>query len=634
MTNHQNKKTNEKNELHIVDAKIKYFNDGTKILFWKQHVDKKNSNQLSIIDIVEDNSDELRSSYLKWIYDVGETIIDDKKIIEHLQIRKDFSYWWMTSLSQKFNISGNSQINNSLKLLALEAHLNENNFNTLTLSSDNIILSEIIKNFCFRRNIKFKFNKTKNIKKIKHIRFFFDFLPNIIKALIYLCRYFFRTLPLYFQKDIKPAKNTADVMFFDILTHLKKKSFNDGKFYSNYWTVLVNKINSYSINSNWAHLFFKHPNLQSINNAKKLLNKFTLSSKKKEFHQLVERPLSIKALFSITSDFLRLRKKLRKLKQINNICPLGSDFNLWPFHEIEWKKSLGGICAMDNCIKLYLFTKLLEKIPKQRLGFYVSENQPWEIAMLYAWRFFGHGKIVGVPHTTIRFWDLRYFYDKRIYNNDIMRNSILPDLLAVNGPAALDMMVSSGYLPERIVEVEALRYMHLLNIKSKKIINNPNTPLKILICGDFLKKNNEHIINCISEASNFLAANTSYTFKPHPAFPYNYISFQNKNLEITEDSLGNIITNYDVILTSNISSVSVEAYFLKVPLIQISNGEDLNLSPLRKVDSINHVKSSHELVGILNSFKYNKSRPVMPYFFLDKNLTRWSNLLQSHKNIL
>jgi len=630
MTNHQNKKTHEKNILHIVDANIKHSNDVMNILFWKQHVDKKNSNQLSIIDIVEDKSDELRKSYLEWIYDIGETNISDKKIIEHLEIRQDLSYWWMTSLAHKFNISGTSQINNSIKLLALEAHLNDNNFNTLILSSDNIALSKIIKNFCFRRNINFKFYKTEKIKKVKNIQFFFNFLPNIIKALIYLCRYFFRTLPLYFQKNITPSNNMGDVMFFDILTHLNKKSFNDGKFYSNYWTVLVNKINSYSMNSNWAHLFFKHPNLQSINNANKLLNKFTLSSKKKEFHQLVEKPLTIKALFTITSDFLRLRKTLRKLKKINNIYPLGSDFNLWLFHDAEWKESLGGIWAMDNCIKLYLFTKLLEKMPKQRLGFYVSENQPWEIAMLYAWRFFGHGKIVGVPHTTIRFWDLRYFHDKRIYNNAIIRNSILPDLLAVNGPVALDMMVSSGYLPERIVEVEALRYMHLLSIKPKKLIINTNKPLKILICGDFLKKNNEHILNLISEASNFLPANTSYTFKPHPAFPYDFNSFQNKNLEITEDSLSNIITYYDVILTSNITSVSVEAYFLKIPLIQISNGEDFNLSPLRKIDSKNLVKSSYELADILNSLKYKKSKPVKPYFFLDKNLKRWTKLLHSH----
>ena len=57
------------------------------------------------------------------------------------------------------------------------------------------------------------------------------------------------------------------------------------------------------------------------------------------------------------------------------------------------------------------------------------ENQNWERIFLFFWRKNGHGKNIGVKHTTIRYWDLRYF--------DISKNKFFnlpqPDLVAVNG---------------------------------------------------------------------------------------------------------------------------------------------------------------------------------------------------------
>ena len=35
--------------------------------------------------------------------------------------------------------------------------------------------------------------------------------------------------------------------------------------------------------------------------------------------------------------------------------------------------------------------------------------------MIHAWRASGHGSITAFPHSTVRYWDLRHFFDVRTY---------------------------------------------------------------------------------------------------------------------------------------------------------------------------------------------------------------------------
>ena len=51
----------------------------------------------------------------------------------------------------------------------------------------------------------------------------------------------------------------------------------------------------------------------------------------------------------------------------------------------------------------------MASLPRQRLGLYLCENQGWERIFIRAWRKHGHGKLIGVAHSTIGYWDMRYF---------------------------------------------------------------------------------------------------------------------------------------------------------------------------------------------------------------------------------
>ena len=125
------------------------------------------------------------------------------------------------------------------------------------------------------------------------------------------------------------------------------------------------------------------------------------------------------------------------------------------------------------------------------------------------------GTLIGVPHTSIRFWDLRYFYDTRSF-----LQLPFPDLIAVNGPHAKRMFLESGYKDYQLVEVEALRYMYLSSYSSTQHLSNnssPSRPIQLLVLGDYLPKHNQSMLNLLSSLSSDILANLSITIKTHPA---------------------------------------------------------------------------------------------------------------------
>ena len=75
------------------------------IIFWSENIQNIDKNIISILQIVEINSDSYKEKYLKWVYELGYQKIEDKTLIEYFLIDDKFSYWFLSPVSQKFNIS-------------------------------------------------------------------------------------------------------------------------------------------------------------------------------------------------------------------------------------------------------------------------------------------------------------------------------------------------------------------------------------------------------------------------------------------------------------------------------------------------------------------------------------------------
>jgi len=308
--------------------------------------------------------------------------------------------------------------------------------------------------------------------------------------------------------------------------------------------------------------------------------------------------------------------------------PSGSSLDFRPLFINEWLDSLTGQGAILSCLRISLYEKIFSQIPHQKTGVYIQENQPWELALIYAWKAAGHGKLIGTPHTNVRFWDLRYFYDTRSYK-DTGKNALpAPDIVAVNSPVAKNAYLEGGYLELQIAEVEALRFLSLLNrTPFNAKADSSGTALRVLVCGDFLRATNHKILSWLSVAARSLPPDTSYVFKPHPACPVNIGDYPSLMLKTTDAPLFELYAGFDVIFTSNITSVAVDAYCSGFPVVQMLDGNDFNLSPLRGLKGVIYVTDPENLAEALLNARHHKNLELEPYFYLDADLPRWLRLL-------
>ena len=97
-------------------------NQSKEVLCWKSY--EKGENSISIPAYLEEHADSLRRKYLSFIHDLGETTINGKSIVEHMNIDGDFSLWWMSHIAEKSPFKS-PRIYDCLRLLALEEILKE-----------------------------------------------------------------------------------------------------------------------------------------------------------------------------------------------------------------------------------------------------------------------------------------------------------------------------------------------------------------------------------------------------------------------------------------------------------------------------------------------------------------------------
>lgn len=584
-------------------------------IYWSRSWEGKNS--ISITKYVEDNSNELRSQYLEWIYDLGEYLVDGKKVVEHLLIRKNLSYWWLSSLTQKVNIDKSQNINDSIKLLGLEKYIKQQPPNSIQIVSRNYNLVKIIEKLCFDNDIILSSSKAKSCFKN-----YIDKGLITITALIYIGWFFIRSVPIMLQKKERLSTN-SNVIFIDIFTHIYSSAYKNYQFKSYYWEDLVAKLQEWNIKTNWLHIYYKNNKNKSYIFVKKLCSYFSKNSKSMEKHFLLESNISIRLFYQIIKDYLKIRKKIKLISKLKKIKPKESSLDLWAMHSQDFHESILGKESVKNCILITLFEEFMKKIPKQSLGIYISENQPWELALIHAWKSGGHGTLVGTPHNTLRYWDLRHHFDNRTYSDFGINKYPMPNFLAINSPMALKNLISSGYPRNKLIEVEGLRYLYLLNEKEK---NENINPFTILICSDYQEKNTIKILDWLSSIKEYLPINSKIIFRPHPIYKVNIKKYSTLNLLISKNQLLQDFSIADVVLAGLISSVAADAYAFGLPVIQILDGTQLNMSPLRSNKKVNFVSSRKELLNIL---KLNKPDSINndKFFYLDKSLLKWKKII-------
>jgi len=233
----------------------------------------------------------------------------------------------------------------------------------------------------------------------------------------------------------------------------------------------------------------------------------------------------------------------------------------------------------------------------------------------------------------MRFWDLRYFNDRREFILESKLSLPRPSFLAINSKSALNLLVKNGYPQSELRLVEALRHLYLnkiINSSSSKQKNNPNnlSTFNLLIFGDYLPENTIHQIKLFNGLSDFIFSKVKIIFKPHPACNLDIKKFNSK-FNVTKEPISSLLTDANIAFCSSTTSAAVDSYSYGLQVIIASDPANLNLSPLRDYKDVFFVQNSNELEEIIIKIFQSKTYCASPrcIFELSDDLNLWKKLL-------
>jgi surface carbohydrate biosynthesis protein (TIGR04326 family) len=606
----------------IIDQNLGNFNfNDSKVLLWNQNAENV-GDVISLPKYVDDNALVYRTKFLNWLSEFAKTSVHSTTLEEYYRFQRGLSYFWMSNLGQKCNALDSSRINTAIKLFALEDIINIYEIQEVVLISKDSDLVRTLVDFCGLKRIKFV--KHGNLFKYR-FKFNLNFIPKIFLSIVYFI-YFIVIRKLRFK--IPDSKlNESSIIFFDIFINVSLKGVSTNPFNSHYWSKLPEFIQKLNIPVTWAHLFFREkstPNSRIAEN--KLLGLNQISDTQE--HTILDSYMTIDVITKAWAKYLNIYVKtifLQNKKRLFRNTNLTS-FDFYYIFKEEFFGSLYGIEALRSCLYYFILDKYLSSVSNKKVGFYIQENQPWELMLVCLWKKYNHGNLVGVPHTTVRFWDLRYFFDFGFFKNAVHLYPV-PDYFAVNGLVAKNFFIDSGYPPNKIKEVEALRYLYLKpNIVSKK---ERSGNINLLMCGDFLPSTNIKMILILVELFQMNNLNLNISVKAHPATVIPKNLFGDITIVYTTEPLSTLVKKFDFVFTSNISSAAVDVYFTNVALIQHLDGEYFNMSPLKGLNDVHFISSSKEMLAILNNELIKSRLDIGDYFYLNDELIKWKAILNS-----
>ena len=621
--------------LIIIDAiNVNYISDDA-VYTWTGYIETEF--QKSLLEYVDKSGEYLKSSYLEFIHDIGEFEYKNSTIREYFQQKNGVSLWWMSLLVEKSPYKS-ERIKDCLKLLAIEKLISDNSYQKVTLVLDNKLVAKVIKDLCNKMNIHFEWEKPKrNWFKMNRVNENISIIYNITRGFVYLIYYFFSRWNFTKNKsDVKMLSNDS-VFFSSYFFNLNLKKLKTGDYYSRQWADLPKYFNNLGQATTHLENYVQSPEIPNVRTATKLLKEFNKKDNL-DNHLFVDKNLSIKLFFKVLNNFFKLIYLHINFRDICLAFNVGkTNLNLWLILREDWYCSFIGKSAVSNLIYIELFEKHMQNIPFQKFGFYLCENIAWEKALIAAWKNNNHGNLVAVQHSTVRFWDLRYFSHPKIHIGEGFYNQPSPDFYALNGEVAWNYFINNGYLKSKLLKAEALRYQFLEKYTFKSdfgsVLRRDLNNKKVLILGDFTEKQTYLMLDSLVHIFHKYTCLHNYTIKPHPVSKINISKYSNIGLKQNDGQLQDILKNFDLVFSSNCTSAGVDCMYMGAEVIIFMDSDDLNHNPLRDLDGINFVRDSDELYSAL-SLGINLKQPINnnSFFWLNSDMVKWKVIIENLSN--
>ena len=586
-------------------------NNGDKVnILWNTY--NKQENSISILDYIEKNSSLIKKLYISLIEEIGFYQINGRCLHEAFLIEKNFSYWWITDVYEK-SLYKQRSINEILKLLALQEIINENKITKIFIKGFSNKILNSVEQICKTNQILLQ------SKRHKLINFKNFFIFKIVFSFFIFLRFIIKRITLTKSNvDIKNIKN----LFCTYFTYIDFNKLKKNLYYSEYWGSLLNEKNKIINDSHFLHIFFPTKKISYIE-AIRSIKKINLNTSNKHF--FIEEFLSIKVFFKIIKFWIINIFKFIKNKKAIKFHIKKNNSAAWFFLEDVLEENFCGTSSLINMYYFYLFEELSNLTNKIDKTFFLYENQGWEKSFVFHLKKITYNKIIGVQHSTVRFWDLRYNINSDFDKTELFKN-FYPDYYAVNGDDSLTKLIASGYSQKTIVSVEAVRYENVLkNMNFKNIEKNHSS--SILIVGDYSIESNLNIASSINNLDTQFVKKFDFTLKEHPLREMsNLLKFPFiKSLQ----SIDVLRNNHHYAIVSNTTSAAVDLYLLGYKLIVIVDKFTVNFSPLKGNKDIIFLYDQNLLPYYLDKLRTHDKidKEKKNFFYYSANYDLWNSLI-------
>ncbi len=599
------------------------------VLLWNGY--NESASTCSLFRMVEKSGDDLRRRYLGWIYDLGEFRFDGHSLIEHLATRDDgFSFWWMTSLAQKSTLRSPALLD-VLRLMMVEELLIRDGTEEVLLVSRNKSLHRALETLCGDLGITLEVSRPSRASSTQPTRERLRCaIPDTIQAVLILLRECSRRTGLARRATVDWSTEPDSLLVHGSFHNVDQTAAEDGVFRSLYWGRFHELVADLGIPVNWLHLFMPSRSARTGREAQALLDLYNSRPPQKGAHVFHATYLTPGVVGLVAAGWARLRYIRWRLRGLDAAIRLrGPRGWLWPLVRADWRSDLSGPSTVLGLLSLELFDRALTDLPVQSVGMFFAEGRPEERAFIHAWRKHGHGKLIGVDHSTVGFWELRYHFDQRILRDEQCHRMPRADMLAVNGPAAADAHRKAGFPPDQMVEVEALRYQYLDELPRSQPSSDPDAALRVLIVGEYRLAPTLDMVGLVAAAVQSTDRSVLCVFKPHPTSQIRAEDRLDLDLTVTTRPLHHLLGDADLVVASSGSSSVVDSYLTGVPVLVFRPPDELPLIDLMDTDGITAIGNSADLERVLSSFPDVPGGSTLPreYFHLDRSLPRWTRLL-------
>lgn len=604
--------------------------EGVKDVFFWNSFDTS-SVGISLPKLVEEDIFNLRSVYLNWTTSLAEAMVRKNSLAEFLRspLLHGQSYWWQTLIADKCPYKTNTPYH-ILRLYVFEKIYVDKGYSGLVYIGNDERLADVLSAWLKASGAgSFEWRKKNTGIKNKSTRKWgVQFLG--VQAFAYLL--FFIWTRLRRAQGVKPdpqALCTIATYFPGI--DLQKAGKDE--FYSNYWGPLHEVMMNRNIRVNWVWIY---TNLAQLSYKESIAFQSRINERYKQKGNrflLVEDFLDAKTFLSAVTEYLRIYCKsfwLGKVKK--NFSLPGSRLNFFPLLAGEWYESFRGHTAMINCLHMAAFHCVGKKMPiDTRLVLYVWENQPWEQCLLATRKQLKRARYIGVVHTPANaaVCNLKVFPGSTRELNT-PNGRLMPDFIGAPGNIPQKVLVEGGWPQNRVITVEALRYLNSLATVQDMTARQKKEEKNLLVITGSIYRETDLQLAWLSEADRIgaLASYTKIIIKPHPALPVDnmvkYAGFRIAH-SIVSTGLNNLWESAHVVYAANSTSVSIEAAYLGIPLIITGASDNLNINPLFGSEEADFVNTAEQLVQKLIKITKN-TKPIRNFLELDPGLPRWHQI--------